>query len=162
MALRAFEMLLSGSRPGRYRHPASRNTFSFGGFFPTCTSLCIAGEVLSEPLSHSRASGNPGHCGKPHRDFYGRAVAHLTAMIAGLAPRARCFLVATRKHPKKRSPVARRAKDARFPALLGRRGGWPTAHPCAAANARSLPRPAKSAGLTLAALRCSASSYGAK
>jgi len=105
--------------------------------------------------------------------------ARLTAMIAGLAPRARYFLVATRMYPKKRSPVARRAKDARFPALLGRRGGWPTAHPCAAANARSLPRPAKSAGLILAASdvkgftnaasagmrksgRCSASSYGAK
>ena len=44
--------------------------------------------------------------------------AGLTAMIAGLAPRARYFLVATRKYPKKRSPVTRRAKNARFPALL--------------------------------------------
>src|SRR6266849_4543631 len=58
----------------------------------------------------------------PHRDIYGCATRGLTAIIAGFAPQARYFLVATIKYPKKRSPVARRAKDARFPPLLTQPG----------------------------------------
>ncbi len=75
--------------------------------------------------------------------------AAMVFLLAVPAPRAGYFLVATRKYPKKRRP-----SGAKAPALLGRGGGWPTGHPCPAANAR-LPG-APLSGLIRLGLRCSA------